>query len=293
MSERDDKLEAVRGTASTQESKADESPVVVVDGPCLRKTMARISDMPEEALAKVCRQSERLVARVLGTYAAEFGPGEVGLDGSARAGTNRAEDLGPTGLLYGRIQSGKTLAMISFTAMAVDNGFRVIVVLTTNFLELVQQTKDRFNDLGRVLVRASTDPDEWTKDAEIEHLKNTVPKRGLVMICAKHAGHLEKVNGLLAKIGGADLPALILDDEADQASLDNNERKRSRSKSPVDVKATAVHAAIFEIRKDLRHHVFLQVTATPYALLLQRVSSPLRPKFTFLLKYIWNNFTQV
>src|SRR5690606_3405425 len=30
-------------------------------------------------------------------------------------------------------------------------------------------------------------------------------------------------------------------------------------------------------------HVFLQVTATPYALLLQRVDSPLRPKFTYLL----------
>ncbi len=262
-------------------------PIAKLDGPCITKTLKRIRNMPPEALVAVRRQSEELIGQVLEVYARDIAPGEVGHDGSARAGTNVVGMKGPTGLLYGRIQSGKTVAMITFTALAVDNGFRIIIVLTTNFLELVNQTKDRFNDLGSVLVRASTEPEEWTKPAEVEHLRKTVPERGLVFICAKHAGHLESVLKLMktgaAGIGGANYPALILDDEADQASLDNNERKRGRATNPDEVKATAVNQAILGIREELRHHVFLQVTATPYALLLQRVTSPLRPKFTYLL----------
>lgn len=273
------------GTA-TKVSKAagnHAAPVAVLDGPCITKTVAKIRDMPPAALASVRTQSEELIGDVLEVYARDVAPGEVGHGGSARAGSEVVEGLGPTGLLYGRIQSGKTVAMITFTALAVDNGFRLVIVLTTNFLELVKQTKDRFADLGRVLVRASTEPEEWRKPSEIEHLRRVLPDRGLVLVCAKHADHLKNALELIGSLGGQHFPALILDDEADQASLDNNERRRGRSKNPEEVDPTVVNQAILDIRKELRHHVFLQVTATPYALLLQRVTSPLRPKFTFLL----------
>src|SRR5204862_101366 len=96
-------------------------------------------------------------------------------------------------------------------------------------------------------------------------------------------------------------PAIILDDEADQASLDNNARRRSLAKAaqeelklskkskkepedPEDIAPTKIHELIANLRKVLRHHVFLQVTATPFALLLQNVSSSLRPRFTHLLE---------
>lgn len=259
------------------------APLPVLDGQCITKTVAKIRDMPPAALASVRKQSEELIGDVLEVYARDIATGEVGHGGSAKAGDEPVEGLGPTGLLYGRIQSGKTVAMITFTALAVDNGFRLVIVLTTNFLELVKQTKDRFADLGRVLVRASTEPEEWRKPSEIEHLRKQLPDRGLVLVCAKHADHLKNVLALIETLGGDDYPAIILDDEADQASLDNNERKRGRAKNPEEVDPTVVNQAILDIRKKLRHHMFLQVTATPYALLLQRVSSPLRPKFTFLL----------
>lgn len=284
MNDSKSETRAVGSATVTGGGQAGVKPVARLDGPCITKTLRRIRNMTPDALVAVRRQSEELIGQVLEVYARDIAPGEVGLDGSARASQEHVEGAGPTGLLYGRIQSGKTVAMITFSALAIDNGFRIIIVLTTNFIELVNQTKDRFADLGSVLVRASTDPDEWTKPSEVEHLRKTVPERGLVFICAKHAGHLESLGTLLKSgIGGGDYPALILDDEADQASLDNNERKRGASKNPELVAATAVHKAILDIREELRHHVFLQVTATPYALLLQRVTSPLRPKFTYLL----------
>lgn len=43
-------------------------------------------------------------------------------------------------------------------------------------------------------------------------------------------------------------------------------------------------AAGQSIRQTLRHHVFIQVTATPYALLLQNIESDLRPLFTHLIE---------
>jgi len=40
--------------------------------------------------------------------------------------------LWQSGLVYGRIQSGKTRAMITSSALAFDNGFQVVVVITSN-----------------------------------------------------------------------------------------------------------------------------------------------------------------
>jgi hypothetical protein len=254
---------------------------VQLEGECLRKTIRRL-DMPDDAKEALLRQSSELIKKLVTTYTTEYGPGEVGASGKARIlqiDRRQRSGLGPTGLLYGRIQSGKTAAMIIATALAIDNGFRVVVVLTTNFVELVRQTKDRFNDLDRALVHASTEADAWSDD--LANITKHAAARGLVIICAKHGGHLEKVLTLLAGIHAEELPALVLDDEADQASLDNNVRARALGK---DVDPTTIHEQIRRLRESLRHHIFLQVTATPYALLLQNVDSPARPSFPFLLE---------
>jgi hypothetical protein len=255
---------------------------VQLDGDCLRKTMRRLELSPDARDALVA-QSGELIKKIVATYSTEYGGGEVGAAGTSRvldaSRRPRSSELGPTGLLYGRIQSGKTAAMIVTTAMAIDNGFRVVVLLTTNFVELVKQTKDRFNDLDRALVHASTEPDAWSND--VKNITKHVATRGPVVICAKHGGHLENVSQLLTRIGASSFPALILDDEADQASLDNNTRARSMGK---DLDPTMIHNLIRDLRVKLVHHIFLQVTATPYALLLQNVDNPARPTFPFLLE---------
>ena len=65
----------------------------------------------------------------------------------------------PTSLLYGRVQSGKTAAMVLTAALALDNGFKIVMVLTADNVELVRQTSDRFRDLDgpRVSVNRGTD----------------------------------------------------------------------------------------------------------------------------------------
>jgi len=71
--------------------------------------------MAPETLNRVQKDALALLVKVVDTYDMQVAQGEVGADGTAQAGT--APPIAgrcPTGLLYGRVQSGKTVAMITF-----------------------------------------------------------------------------------------------------------------------------------------------------------------------------------
>ena len=273
----------------------DTSIEMVTDGPCLAGTLEELGvgagakPMPPHALAKVRADALELTAKVLDCYATYVAKGEVGRGGSGIA-TNTPPLSGnnPTGLLYGRIQSGKTVAMISFCAAAIDNGFRIIVVLTSDFVKLVEQTAERFAALDGPLVRNALQSEKWHDDRE--HVAKQIAKHGIVFICTKNPQRLTALVEFLNEIGAADHPALVLDDEADQATLDTTVAARSSGRKNAPQQSSTIHRNIVQddegqsIRQTLRHHVFLQVTATPYALLLQNVDSALRPSFTQLLE---------
>jgi hypothetical protein len=268
---------------------------MVTDGPCLAGTLEQLESgvgakpMPREALAKVRTDALGLLAKVLEAYVIGIAPGEVGAGGSAIA--SAAAPIGgrpATGLLYGRVQSGKTVAMISFCAAAIDNGFRVVVVLTSDFVKLVEQTADRFAALDGPLIRSALQSDNWNDDRE--HVKKHIGRHGVVFICTKNQQRLTSLVEFLNPIGAAGYPALVLDDEADQATLDTTVQARASGRKNAPAQPSAIHRKTVQddeglsIRQTLRHHVFVQVTATPYALLLQNVDNDLRPSFTHLLE---------
>lgn len=257
-------------------------PPINVDGPCLTGTLAGLT-MPADAIAKIRSDAIELLSRVVKVYSTEVAPNEVGAEGSGRASTT-APPKPCTGLLYGRIQSGKTVAMIALVAAAIDNGFRVIVVLTSDNLKLVSQTTERFAALdGPIAVDALSSG--W--EADHKHIGKKLGQAGVVFVCSKNKTRLDKLIEFLEAIGAPNYPALVLDDEADQATLDANLARNSRAKDkgqdPVD--PTAIYDRVArQLSPTLRHHVFLQVTATPYALLLQSVGTKLRPSFVRLLE---------
>lgn len=250
------------------------------------------SGMPASALMKVQEQTVQVLSTVIGTYARDVAEDEVGPTGSGTSSKAKPKAGGcPTGLLYGRVQSGKTLAMILTTAMAMDNGFRVIVVLTSDNVSLVRQTAKRFAVLPGVNVRDSSQIGSWVEDED--HLRTAIAEGGLVLITAKNSSHLTTFIDFLRRVRATDYPALILDDEADQATLDTTTRARTGNPTKNAGKpSSAIHSKVVDnklesgesIRAVLRHHVYLQVTATPYALLLQSTGNPLRPIFTELLE---------
>jgi hypothetical protein len=240
--------------------------------------------MSAASLEKIRADALALLGKVVGAYARDIGGGEVGADGSAHA-ADSTPGKACTGLLYGRIQSGKTVAMIALVAAAIDNGFRSVIVLTSDNTKLVAQTADRFGSLEGTLVLDATVRDAWFNDHK--HVSKYLSQSGVVFVCSKNQKRLDDLIFFLEQIGAPKYPALVLDDEGDQATLDTNLARNSRAKSKgmAIVDPTAIYDLVVQrLRASLRHHVFLQVTATPYALLLQSVGSHLRPSFTQLLE---------
>lgn len=288
--------ENIRGSATLLGAKAVE---MVTDGQCLAGTLENLRDgygadpMPETALTKIKTDALDLLELVLKAYTEGVAIGEVGVRGSGMA--SAAAPIGsrcPTGLLYGRVQSGKTVAMITFCAAALDNGFRVIVVLTSDYVKLVQQTARRFGALAGPLVKDSTAIENW--DPDVEHIRKQVRDHGLVLVCQKNQAHLQTLVEFLQKVNAGQYPALVLDDEADQATLDTTTAARAAQRPNAPQVASTIHRRMIRndapweeaesVRERLPHHVFIQVTATPYALLLQNSDNPLRPTFTKLLE---------
>ncbi len=240
--------------------------------------------MSAASLEKIKADALALLGKVVVVYSDSIAPGEVGSDGSAEASAGEATRP-CTGLLYGRIQSGKTVAMIALVAAAIDNGFRVVVVLTSDNTKLVAQTAERFGALEGTLALDATVREAWSTDHK--HISKYLSQSGVVFVCSKNQRRLDDLISFLEEIGAPNYPSLILDDEADQATLDTNLARSSRAKlkGKPTIDPTAIYDLVVQhLRISLRHHVFLQVTATPYALLLQSVGAQLRPSFTHLLE---------
>jgi len=174
------------------------------------------------------------------------------------------------GLLYGLIQSGKTSIITVATAMAADNGFQCLVVLTSDIDLLYEQTLERVRKVLRGLnVLGKND---WRDPQRFEAQLRTPP---FVVVCSKNGSKLNSLLDAFKSARAGNLSALIIDDEADQASLNTLTSKRNNQISKIN-------EVITNFRGFFRVNTYIQVTATPQALFLQRPDHPYRPSFTVL-----------
>jgi hypothetical protein len=194
-----------------------------------------------------------------------------------------------TGLVLGYVQSGKTMSFTTVAALARDNGFRMVIVITGVSKPLFVQSETRLkNDL-----RLQTRPDrKWqhysnphANDSERRSITDTladwddlsVPeqeRRTVLVTVMKNHAHLNNLIQLLNLLPLNNVPVLIIDDEADQAGL--NTQVNQGMQSPTYVRLQALRAAV-------PHHTFLQYTATPQAPLLINLIDVLSPRFAELL----------
>jgi len=195
-----------------------------------------------------------------------------------------------TGLVIGYVQSGKTMSFTTVATLAKDNGYRLIIVITGVTTNLFDQSKDRLErDITQGTVnrrwrfyqnpRLSNEVFEGIATAVDWDITLPANSHKTVLITVmKNARHLESLSQILEKLSQrVDLltvPSLIIDDEADQASLNNLVRRGSKS---------SIYSRILALRNLLPHHSFLQYTATPQALLLISLADVLSPNFAELL----------
>ena len=186
----------------------------------------------------------------------------------------------PTGLALGYVQSGKTTAMTALAAECADRGYEIIVALlgVTNLL-LTQNTTRLVGKLGinsRSDYRWVSVPNPKGKASATE-IEDWLSKGRTVLIPvlknAKRIGDTAEALSLVRDVGAR--KCLIMDDEADQASLNTLVRSGSESR---------VYAAIDRLRAVASRHGFVQFTATPYAPLLLEQTDPLFPRFVSFLE---------
>jgi hypothetical protein len=173
------------------------------------------------------------------------------------------------GLVYGMVQSGKTGVLTVAAAMAADNGYAGIIVLTSDNDELYDQTVVRVKQTLRgVTVLGKND---WKDPARFKRHIGTP----FAIVCSKNGRMLTSLLEAFRKAGARTKPLYIVDDEADQASLNTKARKPTTKPSPVN-------AHITDLRDYFAVNTYLQVTATPQALFMQPAGHSYRPTFTVL-----------
>ena len=194
------------------------------------------------------------------------------------------------GMLLGKIQSGKTRAFLGIIAEGFDNGFDVAIVLTKGTKTLAQQTVNRirkdfhdFRDEGLLEAYDIMSMPELTK-YEIERQK-------LIIVVKKEANNMKRLLDFFQNKQPSlkDKRVLIVDDEADMASL-----RFTKKKGTDEISQGTIAERIDDLRRIIERSSFLQVTATPYSLYLQPKDyemvpgknytfQPKRPAFTKLV----------
>ena len=259
-----------------------------LDGQNLKDTLDAIRPrLNANSKKEATENASQIVSAIVKTYEEQIKAGEVGREGSGSVGeVQQSSGSSRTGLVYGMIQSGKTRAMIISTAVAFDNKFQIVVVVTTNNNRLVGQTHQDFQGglPGSVRVYSKTHFRQETEQAK-QILTSGIG--GIVLICSKGAIRLHQAIKFLQNIGAKDYPAIIFDDEGDQATLDTNTLRRSTSEPlipPSTIHQLIHDPDIYSLREALPRHIFVSVTGTPSGIVLQNIDNQSRPSFIELLK---------
>lgn len=204
-------------------------------------------------------------------------------------------DLGRASICYlvmGRVQSGKTGHQLGMLAWAADK-CDVAVIFTGVTEALNGQTSYRISkDLGtlpsnpvatvNVPTRAGAEHDPSFLESVLKRTKQRRefrggegiwPERLPILVSMKTKPRVDALKWMFQEVAtrlGEGVTALIIDDEADQASPNAAARKNEEAATYAELKA---------LRDAATHHVWLSYTATPQAIFLTELDGALRPDF--------------
>lgn len=195
-------------------------------------------------------------------------------------------------LVMGRVQSGKTGHQLGMLAWAADE-CDVAVIFTGVTEALNGQTSYRISkDLGtlpsnpvatlNVPTRANAERDMSFLESVLKRTKQRRdyrdgagiwPERLPVLVSMKTKPRVDALKWMFQEVAdrlGEGVTALIIDDEADQASPNAATRKNEEAATYAELKA---------LRDAATRHVWLSYTATPQAIFLTERDGALRPDF--------------
>lgn len=188
------------------------------------------------------------------------------------------------GLVIGHVQSGKTANYIGLIARAADAGYKFIIVIAGVHNNLRRQTQERIDEgfvgrssdpRNRVHVGVGIQPD-YPHPATLTNIfadfnKQTAERSGwqlndfskpIILVIKKNVHTLNALHGWLKEMNAqgdgriSDVPMLMIDDEADHASVNTNKP---------DIDPTKTNAMIRRILQLFAKSSYIGYTATPFA----------------------------
>jgi len=207
---------------------------------------------------------------------------------------NEAQSI--TNLALGYVQSGKTMSFTTLSAMANDNGFRIIVYFAGTKTNLLTQTTKR---LRKDLINNGANSQfyklhENPSIEDIQRIKNEfqIGTRPAILITVlKHYKYINALadifNSQQVKSVLGNSAVLIIDDEADQASLNGyaykNSKKENTSEEWEEDEYSTTYSSILRLKSSIPNHSYIQYTATPQGPLLISILDLLSPKYHTVL----------
>lgn len=173
------------------------------------------------------------------------------------------------GMVVGHVQSGKTANYTGLITKAADTGYRVFIVIAGITNSLRQQTQTRieegFKDLildhsKRPAFFTASDQDFNVNTARSVQLSLQAFTAPVVFVIKKNLHTLTSLIDWLEQSKGENsidqLPMMLIDDEADNASLNTNQDLEE---------ATTINTLIRKLLKAFQQKCYVGYTATPYA----------------------------
>lgn len=180
------------------------------------------------------------------------------------------------GLVVGYVQSGKTANFTAVAARAADVGYRLIIVLSGIHDSLRNQTQKRLDlELAGTGIDWITLTDEATDFREPEVADGFASSGTVLIVAKKITPILKRLNHWFSDLEGrlAEVPVLLIDDEADQASINT---RGNRSDPSIDAEValdedtapSLTNALIRDILRKIPRATYIAYTATPFANIL-------------------------
>jgi Z1 domain len=187
------------------------------------------------------------------------------------------------GMVMGNVQSGKTTNYSALICKAADAGYRVIILLAGITNSLRTQTQERIDEtfIGRISVFAAAAQQSLpiqnyattrripsygtSRDSDFSAGRDgiyfglTGHQEPMIFVTKKNKSVLERLERWIdeqGQTGGYDLPLLLIDDEADNASI-NTANDPART--------TAINGVIRKILRRFPRSSYVGYTATPFA----------------------------
>ncbi len=204
------------------------------------------------------------------------------------------------GLVVGHVQFGKTANYAGLINKAVDAGYKLVIVLAGVHNALRQQTQRRldrdflgylstsgqnglpFTRVGVGIINGSLQADHLTTQASngdfsratADHVGMGVQERPVLLAVKKNARILENLNTWVREVlvprGDTESrPLLVIDDEADQASVDTGQQGFDDDDAPdLEYDPKRINGQIRKLLVAFSRSAYVAYTATPFANIL-------------------------